>query len=89
MNPPALPRRSDAPASGLMTVIGVLFMLGWLGVAFVLGGMSLMASLMANDSGSASSGAHMAFIGGVLGGQILTGLAGIPAGMAFFRKGRR
>jgi hypothetical protein len=57
-----------------MTLLGALFMLGWLGVAFVLGAMSLMACLMANDSGSASSGAHMAFIGGVMGGQVLTGL---------------
>ena len=83
------PRNPAAPAGGLMTVIGVLFMVGWLCAAFLLGGAKLLASMMANDSGAASGNAHLAFIGGVMGGQLLTGLAGIPGGLAFFLKGRR
>lgn len=89
MSPPDLPNRTEAPVNGVMIALGIFFMMGWLGVAFVLGGMKLMASLMANDSGSSSGTAHLAFIGAMMTGQVLTGLAGIPAGTAFFLKGKR
>jgi hypothetical protein len=51
--------------------------------------MSLMGTLMANDAGGASSDQHMAFVGGMLGGQILAGAAGIPGGLAFFWRSLR
>ena len=51
--------------------------------------MAFMANLMANDSGSASTDRHLLLIGGMIAGQILAGLAGIPAGLAVFWRGRR
>lgn len=71
-------------ASILMICLGLIFIVLWLAGAFVLGAMNLMASVMANDSGAASTDAHMTLIGGMMAGQILTGLGGIPAGLAFF-----
>lgn len=67
-----------------MIFLGLIFIVLWLAGAFVLGTMKLMASIMANDSGVASADAHMTLIGGMMAGQVLTGLAGIPAGLAFF-----
>jgi hypothetical protein len=64
-------------------------MILWLAGAFVLGAMKLMASVMANDSGSASADAHLGLIAAVMGGQLISGLAGIPGGMIFFSPGRR
>jgi len=89
MNPPPLPPTSEAKASQLMIALGILFMMTWMGIATLLGGAKLMASLMANASGAASNSAHMAFIGGMIVGQLLSGFAGVPAGLAFFRKSRR
>jgi hypothetical protein len=68
---------------------GIVFMTLWLAGAFVLGTMKLMASVMANDSGSASADAHLGMIAAVMGGQLVSGLAGIPGGMIFFSPGRR
>jgi hypothetical protein len=51
--------------------------------------LSFVASLMANDSGKASAAEHLSLIVGMLGGQVLAGAAGIPAGLAFFWRGRR
>lgn len=67
-----------------MIFLGLAFIGLWLAGAFVLGGLKLMASVMANDSGAASPDTHMTLIGGMMVGQVLTGLAGIPAGLAFF-----
>ncbi|MFN7561407.1 MAG: hypothetical protein ACK5TH_06480 [Prosthecobacter sp.] len=78
---------SKAPA--WLVVLGILFMLLWLGGAFVLGAMKLMASVMANDSGSASADSHLGMIAAVMGGQVISGLAGIPGGLAFFSPGKR
>lgn len=64
-------------------------MLVWLGLHALWAALSGMANLMANDSGRASSNAQMTLIVGVLAGQILAGVAGIPAGMAFFWRGKR
>jgi len=64
-------------------------MILWLAGAFALGTMKLMASLMANDSGSISTDAHLGMIAAVMGGQLVSGLAGIPGGMIFFSPGRR
>ena len=74
---------SGKGASILMICLGLIFIVLWLAGSFVLGTMKLMASVMANDSGAASPDAHMTLIGGMMAGQILTGLAGIPAGLAF------
>jgi len=71
---------SKAPA--WLVVLGILFMLLWLGGAFVLGAMKLMASVMANDSGSASADSHLGMIAAVMGGQVISGLA-------FFSPGKR
>ena len=75
--------------SVVMVICGILFIALWLCGAAALGMMKLMASLMANDSGAASNEAHMTLIFGMMGGQLLTGLAGIPAGLAFFWRGWR
>ena len=74
---------------GALAVIGMIFICGWLGVHVIWAYMSLMASLMANDSGSASSGAHGAFILGLMAGEALTAIAGVLAGLAFFWAARR
>lgn len=78
---------SKAPA--WLVVLGILFMLLWLGGAFILGAMKLMASVMANDSGSASADSHLGMIAAVMGGQIISGLAGVPGGLAIFSPGKR
>ena len=51
--------------------------------------MSGMASLMANDSGSASEQQHMTLIVGMLIGQVIALLAGVPGGLAFFWSAQR
>lgn len=80
---------AKAGVSIALVICGILFIALWLCGAAALGLMKLMASLMANDSGAASSDAHTTLIFGMLGGQLLTGLAGIPAGLAFFWRGWR
>lgn len=44
----------------------------------------LMATGMMNDSGKMSAGLQTLIVFGVLFSQLLTGLAGIPASLAFF-----
>jgi len=88
MEPPALPEPPKR-ASAWLVACGIVFMVLWLAGAFVLGTMKLMASVMANDSGSASADAHLGMIAAVMGGQLVSGLAGIPGGMIFFSPGRR
>ncbi|MBL9130075.1 MAG: hypothetical protein JNG86_02680 [Verrucomicrobiaceae bacterium] len=84
MNEETPPPASRPPVSMLMVVLGLLFIASWLGVAVMLGFAKFMGVVMANDSGAASNEQHMTLIGGVMGGQLLTGIAGIPAGLAFF-----
>ncbi len=88
MEAPALPEPPKR-ASAWLVACGIIFMILWLAGAFVLGTMKLMASVMANDSGSASADAHLGMIAAVMGGQLVSGLAGIPGGMIFFSPGRR
>jgi len=88
MEPPSLPEPPKG-ASAWLVASGIIFIILWLAGAFVLGTMKLMASVMANDSGSASADAHLGMIASVMGGQIVSGLAGIPGGMIFFSPGRR
>jgi len=75
--------------SGWMVVLGVLFMAVWIVGHVIWATMALMGTAMANDSGAASSAALVSLIGGVLGGQVVAGLAGIPGGLAFFWQGAR
>ena len=82
---PAVAKR----VSGWMVVLGVLFMGVWIVGHVIWATMALMGTAMANDSGAASSEAHVSLIGGVLGGQVVAGLAGIPGGLAFFWRGAR
>ena len=88
MDAPPLPEPPKR-ASAWLVACGIVFMTLWLAGAFVLGTMKLMASVMANDSGSASADAHLGMIAAVMGGQLVSGLAGIPGGMSFFSPGRR
>jgi len=83
------PQESRKRISLWLVASGIVFIILWLAGAFVLGTMKLMASLMANDSGAASGEEHETLIFGMMGGQLLTGLAGIPAGLAFFWRGWR
>ena len=63
--------------------------LGWLAGLFGLGFACVMSGIMANDPGRASDGAHMLMILSILIGNIVIGLAGIPAGIVFFLSGKR
>ncbi len=54
-----------------LIVLGVCFLVNWLGSAFVLGAMKLMAGVIANDSGSACTDAHLGLIVAVMGGQAI------------------
>jgi hypothetical protein len=74
--------------SGWRVVLGVLFMAVWIVGHVIWATMALMGTAMANDSGAATSEAHVSLMGGVLGGQVVAGLAGIPGGLAFFWRGR-
>jgi hypothetical protein len=82
------PARSKA-ASAALVVAGVGVIVIWItahiGWAFI----TLMANVMANDSGAASAEAHQSLIAGMLGGQILAAAAGVPAGLACFWRRRR
>ncbi len=88
---------SDAPSStaakqGVSTawvVCGILFIVFWIIVHLAWAGLSFMADVMANDSGRASQDKHLMLIVGMIGGQVLCGAAGVPAGLAFFWRSRR
>ena len=80
---------SSSAMKPLLVVAGILFMVLWIAAHCAWAAMALMANLMANDSGAASTDQQMALIVGMLAGQVLAGAAGIPAGLAFFRRGRR
>ncbi len=75
--------------SPLLVIVGIFFIVIWIIAHIAWGTMALMANVMANDSGAASTEKQMTLIFGMLGGQILAGAAGIPAGLAFFWRGRR
>jgi hypothetical protein len=80
------------PSHGIrisLIIGGILFAGLWIAAHFVWASMALMGTLMANDAGAATSDQHVAFMGGMLGGQILAGAAGIPGGLAFFWRSLR
>ncbi|MDI1314642.1 hypothetical protein [Prosthecobacter sp.] len=70
-------------------VCGILFIVLWIIVHLAWAGLAFMADVMANDSGKADPDKHAMLIFGMLGGQVLCGAAGIPAGLAFFWRYRR
>ena len=70
-------------------VCGILFIVLWIIGHLAWGMMSFIADVMANDSGAASADKHMTLIFGMIGGQVLCGAAGIPAGLAFVWRSRR
>lgn len=78
-----------AGVSAGLVILGVVFILVWLAVAAVLGVMMLMPALMVNDSGRLSGDQHLGIMSGMYGGLLLLGLAGVPAGLAFFWRGWR
>lgn len=75
--------------SALSIVLGLLFTGLWLCGHVVWGSMALMGTLMANDAGAATNDQHIAMMGGVLGGIVMAGSAGIPGGLAFFWRSAR
>ena len=85
-----LAKPAPSPAIRLLLVGGgVLFIIGWMAAHLIWVYLSLMANLMANDSGAASSARHLSLIFGMLAGQALAAAAGFPAGLAWFWEGKR
>lgn len=68
---------------------GLLVAAIWIAAATLIVSLSLMGTLMANDSGGVSASAQAKMVLLVLGGQILAGLAGAPLGLAVFWHTRR
>ena len=75
--------------SALSIVLSLLFAGLWLCAHLVWGSMALMGTLMANDAGAATNDQHIAMMGGVLGGIVMAGAAGIPGGLAFVWRSAR
>ena len=70
-------------------ILGVVFILLWVAGHIAWAALSFVGSVMANDSGAATSDQHMTLIFGMLAGQVLAGGAGIPGGLAFFIRSKR
>lgn len=70
-------------------ICGILFIVLWIIGHLAWGTMAFIADVMANDSGTADPNKHMMLIFGMMGGQVLCGAAGVPAGLAFFWRSRR
>ena len=83
------PPSTSAGASILLGIFGILFIFLWIIAHLAWGAMAFIADVMANDSGRADPDKHMMLIFGMMGGQVLCGAAGVPAGLAFFWRGRR
>jgi hypothetical protein len=81
--------RASSSAQIALVIAGVSFAIIWIAAHVVWASLSLMAGLMANDAGAASTNQHLTLIVGMLLGQALAALAGIPAGLAFFWRERR
>lgn len=84
-----VPLSYSKKTSALRVACEIVFIVLWLTGSFGLGFACVMSGIMANDSGRASSGAHMLLIMYILIGNIVIGLAGIPAGIVFFLSGKR
>ena len=88
-NPAAEPAARGGLAATALLAGGLLIVVLWPCAWLVWGALSLMGTLMANDSGQAGNAAHGALILGMAGGQILAGAAGVPLGLSLFLRGRR
>lgn len=88
-NPSATATAAKGGVSAVWTVCGILFIVLWILAHLVWGALSFIADVMANDSGRATENQQAMLIFGMMGGQVLCGAAGIPAGLAFFWRGRR
>ncbi len=80
---------AKAGVSTAWVVCGILFIVFWIIAHLAWAGLSFIADVMANDSGRAAQDKHLMLIVGMIGGQVLCGAAGVPAGMAFFWRSRR
>ncbi|MBN8421737.1 MAG: hypothetical protein J0L73_22670 [Verrucomicrobia bacterium] len=89
MSEAASPAAAKEGVSMMWKVCGVLFIVFWIIAHLAWGAMAFIADVMANDSGRADPNKHMMLIFGMMGGQVLCGAAGVPAGLAFFWRSRR
>lgn len=80
---------NPATANALRLLGGTLLAALWIAGASLVVTLSLMGTLMANDSGEVSAAAQTKMVLLVLGGQISAGLAGLPLGLAVFWRARR
>ena len=80
---------NPATAHALRLLGGTLLAALWIAGATLVISLSLMGTLMANDSGEVPAEAQTRMILMVLGGQVLAGLAGLPLGLAVFWRMRR
>jgi hypothetical protein len=76
-------------ANALKILLGSALALVWIAAAIMIGSVSLMGTLMANDAGTVADTAHTRLILLVLAGQILAGLAGLPLGLSIFWTSQR
>jgi hypothetical protein len=83
------PTPSSPAARTLLILAGIAFTGLWIAAHVGWGAMSLMGTVMANDSGHASSAQHESLITTMLLGQVVAGLAGIPGGLAIFWRSAR
>ncbi len=75
--------------TGVLAVIGIHFIVGWLAAAALLGYWFFAFSITATDSGGEAGEKYPIWVLGTLGGLGLVALAGIPAGLSFFCWGIR
>lgn len=76
-------------ANMVLTILGIAFIVVWLGAAAVWAALSLMGGLMANDAGRVPAGTHATLLTVLMAGEALVALAGIPGGLAVFWAGWR
>lgn len=67
--------------------IGIAFIVVWLGLAAVWFVMSLMAGVMANDSGTVDSNFHAAMLITLMLGELIVAIAGVLGGASFIATG--
>lgn len=74
----------SATGSTTLVIAGVLFIVLWFASAAVWAFMSMMGGLMANDAGKASTDRHLTLLIFLAAGELMTAVAGLPGGLAFF-----
>ena len=80
---------NPATSNALRLLGGTLLAALWIAGSSLVISLSLMGTLMANDSGEVSASAQTKMVLLVLGGQILAGVAGLPLGLSVFWRTRR